>query len=103
MATRLRIADATSKLIRNEFFEIEVDALTGGLKAIRDHKTRVNRLGQRLIFNPGSRMVAGDIQVTSNRSGARGNHVRGRVARRAGSSVGDFQAAPARVAGPAAA
>ncbi len=64
MATRLRMADTTSKLIRNEFFEVEVDGLTGGLKAIRDHKTRVNRLGQRLVFNPGSRMAASDIQVT---------------------------------------
>jgi hypothetical protein len=66
MASRLRLADASVKMIRNEFFEAEVDALTGGLKALRDHKTRVNRLGQRLVFNPGSRMVARDIKVTSS-------------------------------------
>ena len=65
MVARIRMADPVAKLIRNEFFEVEIDAVTGGLKAIRDHKTRVNRLGQRLIFNPGSRMVARDIKVTS--------------------------------------
>ena len=64
MATRMRMADPLAKMIRNEFFEVEVDPATGGLKAIRDHKTRVNRLGQRLVFNPGSRMFAKDIKVT---------------------------------------
>src|SRR5262249_26297063 len=39
---------------------------TGGLKAIRDHKTRMSRLGQMLVFNPGSRMVAKEIIVTSS-------------------------------------
>ncbi len=63
---RLRMADAAVRIVRNEFFEAEVDANTGGLKAIRDHKSRVNRLGQRLVFNPGSRMVARDIKVTSS-------------------------------------
>src|SRR6202011_6041957 len=43
----------------------EVEPVPGSPKAIRDHKTRVNRLGQRLIFNPGSRMVAREIKVTS--------------------------------------
>lgn len=64
MASRLRLADAKTLTLRNEFFEAEVDPQTGGLKAIRDHKTRINRLGQRLVFNPGSRMAARDIQVT---------------------------------------
>lgn len=62
---RLRLADAPSLTLRNEFFEVEVDAQTGGLKAIRDHKTRLNRLGQRLVFNPGSAMHVKDIKVTS--------------------------------------
>jgi hypothetical protein len=65
MATRLKLADAPSHTLRNEFFEVELDPVTGGLKAIRDHKTRVNRLGQRLVFNPGSRMVVKDIKTTS--------------------------------------
>ncbi len=64
MSPRLQMADPRGKTIRNEFFEAEVDPVTGGLKAIRDHKTRVNRLGQRLVFNPNSRMIARDINVT---------------------------------------
>ncbi len=65
MASRMRMGDATTLTIRNEFFEAEVDGATGGLKAIRDHKTHLNRLGQRLVFNPGSRMVAKTVRVTS--------------------------------------
>jgi hypothetical protein len=64
-ATRLRLADAQSLTLRNEFFEVDVDPQTGGLKAIRDHKTRLNRLGQRLVFNPGSQMQLKDAKVTS--------------------------------------
>ncbi len=66
MTARLRLGDAKSHTIRNEFFEVEVDPATGAMKAIRDHKTRINRLGQRLVFNPGSRMVASKIEVTSS-------------------------------------
>jgi len=66
MAARMRLGDGANRMIRNEFFEVEIDPLSGGLKSIRDHKTRVNRLGQKLLFNPGSRMVAKDIKVTSS-------------------------------------
>jgi hypothetical protein len=65
MASKLRLGDQASNTIRNEFFEAEVDPVTGGLKAIRDHKTRMNRLGQQIVFNPGSRMVVKDVRVTS--------------------------------------
>ena len=66
MTLKMRAADAQSNTIRNDFFEVEIDAKTGGLKAIRDHKTRVSRLGQMLVFNPGSRMVSKEIKVTSS-------------------------------------
>jgi hypothetical protein len=36
------------------------------LKASRDHKNYVNRDGQRLVFNPGSRMAADRVIVTSS-------------------------------------
>lgn len=62
---RMRLADQQTHCVRNEFFEAEVDPQTGGLKAIRDRKTFLNRLGQRLVFNPGSRMQATSIKVTS--------------------------------------
>jgi hypothetical protein len=61
---RMRLADRQS--VRNEFFEAEVDQQTGGLRAIRDHRTRINRLGQQLVFNPGSTMRAREITVTSS-------------------------------------
>jgi hypothetical protein len=61
---RMRLADA--RHVRNEFFEAEIDPATGGLRAFRDHRTHVNRIGQQLVFNPGSRMHAREITITSN-------------------------------------
>jgi hypothetical protein len=66
MTTKVRLADPQTTIIRNDHFEVEVDPASGGLKAVRDHKTRINRLGQMLVFNPGSRMVAKEIKVTSS-------------------------------------
>ena len=65
MPTRIRLGDAKTLTIRNEFFEADIDNQTGGLKAIRDLKTRINRVGQRLVFNPGSRPVCTKVEVTS--------------------------------------
>ncbi|HLN30795.1 MAG TPA: hypothetical protein VK395_23855 [Gemmataceae bacterium] len=61
---RMRLADARN--VRNEFFEAEIDPVTGGLRALRDHRTRVNRLGQQLVFNPGSTMRATAVKVVSS-------------------------------------
>jgi hypothetical protein len=58
----MRLADKTC--VRNEFFEAEIDPTTGGLRAIRDHKTRINRLGQQLVFNPGSVMRISSMTTT---------------------------------------
>jgi hypothetical protein len=63
--SKMRLADAQSLTMRNEFYEVDIDPQTGGLKAIRDHKTRANRLGQRLIFQPGSQMRMKEAKVTS--------------------------------------
>jgi hypothetical protein len=60
---RMRLADA--RTVRNEFFEAEIDPATGGLRAIRDHRTRVGRLGQQLVYQPGSFMQAAEVRVTS--------------------------------------
>src|SRR5207248_1311387 len=62
-AGRMRLADP--RHVRNEFFEAEVDPATGGLKAIRDHRSRVNRLGQMLVYNPGSSMQVSKIETVS--------------------------------------
>ena len=60
---RMKLAD--ERIVRNEFFEAEIDAQTGGLRAVRDVRTRVNRLGQQLVFNPGSTMRAERIETVS--------------------------------------
>ncbi len=65
MPARLRMGDPATLSIRNEFLEADVDPITGGLRALRDPRTRMNRLGQQLVFNPGSRMVAREIKVTA--------------------------------------
>jgi hypothetical protein len=61
---RMRLADATH--VRNEFFEAEIDPTTGGLRGFRDHRTHVNRIGQQLVYNPGSSVHAKEITITSN-------------------------------------
>jgi hypothetical protein len=61
---RMRLAD--NNLVRNEFFEAEIDPTTGGLRSLRDHLTRANRIGQQLVFQPGSTMRAKEVRVTSS-------------------------------------
>jgi hypothetical protein len=60
---RLKTADGTT--VRNEFFEAELDPVTGGLRAFRDSRLRMNRLGMQLVFNPGSKTRCRSVQVTS--------------------------------------
>jgi hypothetical protein len=62
-AARMKLAD--NKAVRNEFFEAEIDPQTGGLRGIRDHRTRVNRLGQMLTWNPGSTARCDGVKVVS--------------------------------------
>ena len=60
----MRLADSSH--VRNEFFEAEIDPATGGLRGFWDQRTRVSRLGQQLVFNPGSTMLrANEIRVVS--------------------------------------
>jgi alpha-mannosidase len=51
--------------LRNEFLEAEIDPANGCLRTIRDQRTRTNRLGQQLVYNPGSNIRVKDIKVTS--------------------------------------
>jgi hypothetical protein len=64
MPTRMRLADERG--VRNEFFEAEIDRASGGLRSIADRRTFVPRVGQRLVFYPGSVMQATSIKVTSS-------------------------------------
>jgi hypothetical protein len=63
-AARMRLAD--SRAVRNEFFEAEIDPGTGGLRAIRDHRSRTSRMGQQIVYQPGSFMQAAEVRVTSS-------------------------------------
>ncbi len=60
---RMNLADQNA--VRNEFFEAEIDPTTGGLRGLRDHRTRGNRLGQQLVFQPGSAVKVRGVRVTS--------------------------------------
>lgn len=61
---RIKLADGLT--VRNEFFECDIDAATGGIRSFRDLRTRATRFAQQLVFNPGSKMVARDIRVTNS-------------------------------------
>ena len=63
-----RIKMAEPLIVRNEFFEAEIDPATGGLRSFRDLRTRTNHLAAQVVFNPGSRMEARDIRMTVNGS-----------------------------------
>lgn len=60
---RLKLAQGLT--VRNEFFECDIDAATGGIRSFRDLRTRATRFGQQLIYNPGSKMVAKDVTVAN--------------------------------------
>jgi hypothetical protein len=51
---RARVKTAEGNLVRNEYFEAEIDPATGGLRFLRDLRFRSKRLGQQLVYNPGS-------------------------------------------------
>jgi hypothetical protein len=59
---RLKLADGLT--VRNEFFEADIDSATGGLRSFRDLRTRMNRFGQQLVYNPGSKMRGRSATVT---------------------------------------
>jgi hypothetical protein len=63
---KLKTADGLT--IRNEFFEADVDAVTGGLRSFRDLRTRLTRFGHQLVYNPGSTIR--NVKVTATRAGA---------------------------------
>jgi hypothetical protein len=60
---RPRIITAEGTCVRNEFLEAEIDPGTGGIKAVRDSRLRVHRLGQ-LLHGPGGHMRADSVTVT---------------------------------------
>ena len=63
---RIRMADGNT--VRNEYFEAEIDPATGGLKAFKDARLRMARLGMQLVFNPGSRTEGRSVKVLHSSS-----------------------------------
>lgn len=52
--------------LRNDYLILEVDPQTGGLRAIRDAVKQIPRLGQQLVFAPGSTMQCDGVRVVRN-------------------------------------
>ena len=59
-----RIKTAEGVIVRNEFFEAELDPATGGLRAFRDTRTRVNRLGLQLVHTASVHCRATSVRLT---------------------------------------
>jgi len=66
-AKRMKLAD--DRAVRNEFFEAEIDPVTGGIRGVRDHQSRSARLAAQLVFHPGSVMRAEKVEVVSTGPG----------------------------------
>jgi hypothetical protein len=60
-----RFKTAEGLTVRNEFFEADVDATTGGLRSFRDLRTRTTRFGQQLVYNPGSTARTTSVKITN--------------------------------------
>ncbi|MFQ3593277.1 MAG: hypothetical protein SNJ82_08835 [Gemmataceae bacterium] len=65
LAPPSKLKTAEERTIRNEFFEAEIDPQTGGLRNLRDSRTRIGRVAQQLVWNPGSTMRASSVAVTA--------------------------------------
>ena len=63
-APKAKMKYAEGMVVRNEFFEADIDPATGGLRAFRDLRTRTNRFGQYLVYNPGSKIKVDSVAVT---------------------------------------
>ncbi len=63
-APKARIKTAEGGLVRIEFLEDDFDPATGSIRAVRDLRTRTNRMGMQLVFNPGSRTKPNAINTT---------------------------------------
>jgi hypothetical protein len=50
--------------LRNEHVHVEVDPVSGGIKSIRDGHKLIARLGQQLVYGPGSTMRCREVTVT---------------------------------------
>lgn len=59
-----RVKTAEGNIVRNEYFEAEIDPASGGLRGLRDLRFRSKRLAQQLVYNPGSSVKATSLTIT---------------------------------------
>jgi hypothetical protein len=52
--------------LKNDYLIIEVDPHSGGIRSIKDAIKEIPRLGQQLVFAPGSTMKCDEVKVTKN-------------------------------------
>lgn len=55
---------AEETVLRNDFFEAQIDPITGALRSLHDYRTRDNRLGVQLAFRRAASDEAGDDEDT---------------------------------------
>ncbi|MFO0938242.1 MAG: hypothetical protein U0798_17185 [Gemmataceae bacterium] len=58
---KLKLAEGS--IIRNEFFEVEFDPVSGGIKAFRDLRTRSLRMAAIPVYNPGCKTRGTSLTV----------------------------------------
>lgn len=52
--------------LKNDYLIIEIDPQSGGIRSIKDAIKEIPRLGQQLVFAPGSTMKCNEVKVTKN-------------------------------------
>ncbi len=57
---------ANGRKLRNDFLELEIDAKTGGIGAVKNPRTGYSRIAQQLAANVRSRMVCKKIETLSS-------------------------------------
>ncbi|HQR09210.1 MAG TPA: hypothetical protein PLN21_20480 [Gemmatales bacterium] len=58
------IAEGTT--LKNDYLIVEIDPHSGGIRSIKDAIKEIPRLGQQLVFAPGSTMKCDEVKVTKN-------------------------------------
>jgi predicted RNA-binding Zn ribbon-like protein len=77
--------------LRNEYVQLDIDPQTGGLRAIRDAVREQPRLGQQLVYAPGSTMQCDEIVVLKNGLALGELETRGRILDAHGNTLASFR------------
>lgn len=77
--------------LRNEYVQLDIDPQTGGLRAIRDAVREQPRLGQQLVYAPGSTMQCDEMVVLKNGLALGEIESRGRLLDSHGNTLAGFR------------